>query len=387
MNSFKGIKKKVDKKKWVKFKFSDLVDNIVEKVTPKKSTLKNYIGLEHLDPGSLKIRRYGETSSLVGDKQKIYKNDFILAKRNAYLKRVAISEFDAIASAHSFVLRAKSENILPEFLSFFLLSELFWQRAIQISVGSLSPTINWKSLANQEFLLPVKKDQKKLVELFQSLNTYIEDEFNIEDSFKTIILSSLKKLFSKIKKKETLINLCVNPPNYGANTPSCDYDNNIRFLRITDIGEFGELNEKKVSARSHDEKFILKYGDFLFARTADTGRSYYYKKNDGICTHAGYLIRFRLDISKILPEYLYYFTQTLEFKKWIKQTTRTGTLGNINAKEFSKLMIPITTTINQKKIITETSNLYQSFVKIKRKIDASKNFQKSLINEIFNDIY
>ncbi len=122
----KSIENKIDRTNWKKWKFSDLVENIVEKVVPKDSGLKKYIGLEHLDSGSLKIRCFGETASLIGDKLKIYKGDLIFAKRNAYLKRVAIAEFDAVASAHSLVLRPKSENVLPEFLPFFLLSEKFW---------------------------------------------------------------------------------------------------------------------------------------------------------------------------------------------------------------------------------------------------------------------
>ena len=70
---------------------------------------------------------------------------------------MAIADFDAVASAHSMVLRPNPENILPEFLPFFLLSEKFWQRAIEISVGSL-PTINWK-VAKQEFLLRPKTNK------------------------------------------------------------------------------------------------------------------------------------------------------------------------------------------------------------------------------------
>ena len=128
----KIIENKINRSNWIKFKFSDLVENITEKASPKNSDLKHYIGLEHLDSGSLEIKRFGKTSDLKGDKQKIYKGDFILAKRNAYLKRVAIAKFDALASAHSFVLRAKEENILPSFLPFFLLSDQFWSKAIEI---------------------------------------------------------------------------------------------------------------------------------------------------------------------------------------------------------------------------------------------------------------
>ena len=70
-----AIKNNVNKSQWVKWKFSDLVENIVEKVVPKDSELDRYIGLKNLDSGSLKIRRFGETSSLIGDKLKIYKRN------------------------------------------------------------------------------------------------------------------------------------------------------------------------------------------------------------------------------------------------------------------------------------------------------------------------
>ena len=68
INATEAIENIIDCSKWTKWKFSDLVDNIVEKVVPRESGLEHYIGLEHLDSGSLKIRRFGETSTLKGDK-------------------------------------------------------------------------------------------------------------------------------------------------------------------------------------------------------------------------------------------------------------------------------------------------------------------------------
>ena len=79
INATEAIENIIDCSKWTKWKFSDLVDNIVEKVVPRESGLEHYIGLEHLDSGSLKIRRFGETSTLKGDKLKIYKGDLIFA--------------------------------------------------------------------------------------------------------------------------------------------------------------------------------------------------------------------------------------------------------------------------------------------------------------------
>lgn len=383
VNIVEIIEKAIDRSKWEKFKFSDLFENVVEKVVPKNSGLEHYIGLEHLDSGSLHIKRFGDTSSLIGDKLKIYKGDIIFAKRNAYLKRASIAPFDAVASAHSLVLRAKEKNVLPEFIPFFLMSEKFWERAIEISVGSLSPTINWKSLAKQEFLLPPKDQQAQLAELLWAMDELIEREKEVLNRFELSLFSLLKNSFNNLKNKKSLIDLCVEPPKYGANSPAVDYDNEIRYLRITDIGNFGNLNEEKVSASEHDDKYLLKYGDFLLARSADPGRSYYYKDSDGKCTHAGYLIKFTLDLNKILPEFLYFFTQTKEFKLWINQTTRTGTLSNINSKEFSRLQIPITDIEKQKSIIESINNLYNLYRKVETKIQTSKLLQKSLINQVF----
>lgn len=56
---------------------------------------------------------------------------------------------------------------LPEFLPYFLQSDQFHQRALEISVGSLSPTINWRTLRTQEFVLPGLDDQ---AEIFQVLH-------------------------------------------------------------------------------------------------------------------------------------------------------------------------------------------------------------------------
>ena len=40
-------------------------------------------------------------------------------------------------------------------------SDNFWDVAIRISVGGLSPTINWKQMAKQEFLLHQKTSKQK----------------------------------------------------------------------------------------------------------------------------------------------------------------------------------------------------------------------------------
>jgi type I restriction enzyme S subunit len=373
----------LDKSNWESFRFEEIAFRVTEGVDPNTTLLEKYIGLEHIDPENIHVKRFGTPDDVSGGKLKCYPGDVIFGKRRAYQRKAAIVEFEGICSAHAFVFRANPEVIDLNLFPFFLHSDQFMNRAIDISVGGLSPTINWGDLKGQEFLLPPKADQARLAELLWAMDDVIEKETKVLEKFKKYLETSLKDIFQLNSKRIPLVDLCTDPPKYGANSPSTEFQNNIRYLRITDIGDFGELNLEKVSATIHEDKYLLTYGDLLLARTADPGRSYYYKPEDGICTHAGYLIKFRLNLNTIIPEYLYYFTQTVEFKSWINKTTRKGTISNINAAEFSKLKIPIAEIEKQKAYIQKIKAQYNLLKQVGFKLKSTQALQKSLFNHFF----
>jgi len=146
-------------------KFGDTAQNVAVRVDPADAKTDVYVGLEHLDPSTLHLRQWGQPSDVTGQKLAFKKGDVIFGRRRAYQRKLAVAEFDGICSAHAMVVRAKPKMILPEFLPFFLQSDMFMERAIEISVGSLSPTINWKTLKVQEFPLPPLDDQKRIAEI------------------------------------------------------------------------------------------------------------------------------------------------------------------------------------------------------------------------------
>ncbi|MGB7567576.1 MAG: restriction endonuclease subunit S [Chitinivibrionales bacterium] len=160
--------------KWHKKTFGSFVDNISEHVEPDDTVLDKYIGLEHLDSGQSKIIRWGTPDEVIGVKLEVYKGDIIFGKRRAYQRKAALADFDAICSAHSMVLRANKHNVNISYLLAFIHSDLFMNRAVEISEGSLSPTIKWKTLSKQEFPLPPLEEQKQIAALFQSIETAIE---------------------------------------------------------------------------------------------------------------------------------------------------------------------------------------------------------------------
>jgi type I restriction enzyme S subunit len=376
-NLTKAIESKIDKNKWVRWKFSDLVENIVEKVVPKECGLADYIGLKHLDTGSLHIRRFGKCSEISGDKLRIYKGDLIFAKRNSYLKRVSIAKFDAVASAHSLVLRAKPENVLPEFLPFFLMSESFWNRAIEISVGSLSPTINWRVLAKQEFQLPPKDQQAELAELFWLMDKAIEKELALLDRLDSTKFATQRNSFDKKGLSKIEIGNCGKV--FSGGTPNRNkeeyWNGTIPWVKTAEVNYgFISETEEKITETGLDKsaaKMIKSYSVLvaMYGQGVTRGRVAI-NRIPVCCNQACAVIEPNEDYE---AEFIFNY---LEFKyEELRSLAHGANQQNLNLKDLDKKI--------QKEINKELRTIRKSSSLIISQVNSSKCLQKSLINKVF----
>lgn len=173
-----------DRTGWKRMAFGEFADSIGERAEPKDAQEEIYVGLEHLDPQSLHIRRWGKGSDVIGGKLRFRKGDIIFGKRRAYQRKLAVAEFGGICSAHAMVIRARPDKVLPEFLPFLMMSDRFMNRAVEISVGSLSPTINWTTLKLEEFDLPPLDQQRRIAEILWAVDAtnvqYDKSQKNLE---------------------------------------------------------------------------------------------------------------------------------------------------------------------------------------------------------------
>ena len=146
--------------------------------------------------------------------------------------------------------------------------------------------------------------------------------------------------------EKTSIGNCCYELEYGMNAPSKNFDGINKYIRITDIDE--QTAEYKqdflVSPDAPlEDKYIVKDGDILFARTgASTGKTYIYNPQDGKIYYAGFLIRANVK-NENNPKFVFYQTKTYRYKKWISiMSMRSGQPG-INSQEYAsyKFLIPI----------------------------------------------
>lgn len=195
------------KSSWKVVMFSDIVQNVAVRVDPADAKTDVYVGLEHLDPSTIHLRQWGHPSDVSGQKLAFMKGDVIFGRRRAYQRKLAVAEFDGICSAHALVVRAKPKMILPEFLPFFLQSDMFMKRAIEISVGSLSPTINWKTLRVQEFPLPPLDEQKRIAEILWAVDEAVEKWIEAYRQSELALSSLRSQILQELSQTEECISL------------------------------------------------------------------------------------------------------------------------------------------------------------------------------------
>lgn len=189
----------IDKSTWKIHTFDQIAVNVNDRIdVPAESGLERYVGLEHLTPGELRISRWADPAEAKAQKLHFIPGDVIFGRRRAYQRKVAQADFEGLCSAHALVLRAKPDVCIEEFLPHFIASDSFMERAIGISVGSTSPTVNWKDLRHQEFLLPPIEEQHRIADLLwqfeQTLESLSEAEQIVSNSRETAFESLIREL-------------------------------------------------------------------------------------------------------------------------------------------------------------------------------------------------
>lgn len=260
---------------WQMVKFGDIAKHISTRVEPSETELDIYVGLEHLDPDSLKIKRHGVPSDVAGQKLLVKKGQIIFGKRRAYQRKIAVADWDCICSAHAMVLEANSEKVIPEFLPFFMQSDVFMNRAVVVSEGSLSPTIKWKNLAVQDFLIPDFEGQKSLIGIMRARLDSIGAVENAINGAKKLIDILLKDCVCNVATENNSNNLIIEGwtlkkftdiANYqlGRAFPSTDYcESGVKLLRPGNLYDTGRVGWSGSDTICLPENYKAENSDYL----------------------------------------------------------------------------------------------------------------------------
>jgi type I restriction enzyme, S subunit len=394
----------LDKSSWQTYRFDQIARSITERVDPNNTDLEVYIGLEHIDSDSIHIKRTGTPDDVNGQKLRCYPGDVIFGRRRAYQRKAAIATVDAFCSAHSLILRANPDVIDPKLFPFFLHSDSFMHRAIDISVGSLSPTINWGTLKHQEFQLPLKDQQARLAELLWAMDEVLEKDLTTMDKLSLALDSDIENKIHGVNLTGHTIQQVIDNlskiKNVGTLTDfgKIFKGKGISKSEIVDKGHpcvrYGELYTKHhrlirkfhsfITDESAANSIKLKKSDVLFAGSGETiaeiGKSAAFIGDEDVYAGGDILIFRPYDMD---GTYLGYLLNSQLVRQQLNKYGTGATVMHIYASDIEKIKIPIIKKEEQVKIGQHLESITDNISMLKIKISSSKSLQKSLINQIF----
>ena len=348
---------------WTEMTFGEMAEQVSERVDdPKTAGVEVYVGLEHLDPEDLRIRRRGTPDDVEATKLRVRPGQIIFGKRRAYQRKVAVADFDGIASAHAMILQEKPA-LYPGFLPFFMQSDVFMDRAVTISEGGLSPTIKWKTLAAEKFLLPPPEQQRELVELMQGFERAVEageQSVTAASAFRTTLGENL------IDRGDatTLVRLDKVTDIVGGKqlSPVHTKGENMRpYLRAANIRpgwiDFSDVNEMNFEPREQ-ERLTVKPGDTLLmegnANPNYVGTPALYDDSmpEGHCIQ-NTVIRVRsAEPRKLLPKYLYVLLQHLFQSGKFKELASGSSIKHLGSTRVAKIQVHVPDPAIQEEVVT-----------------------------------
>jgi type I restriction enzyme S subunit len=402
---------KLDKSNWLTTKLGDLATEISKRVdNPSTSEYDRFVSLRSFVSGDIKIKSWEPTDNLASSAKAFQAGDILFARRNAYLRRASLVDFDGCCSGDAFVLRENHDKVVPGFLAFLLNSDALWDYANSNAAGTMSKRVKWRDLAEYEFLLPPKDEQTKLAELLWAMDEVIESEYDALEKLDNSFLTNRKYFIEngvnqtsqskKIKfgkicsdwQTEKLNNVCRLISGNAFKSTSFKDSGNYQVLRIGNITEEG-LNLAKsgvfvTEITTKEVKYLIPKGAIVLSLTGTNGKRDYGFPSL-MDSHNQYLLNQRLvmliaDESFLLFEFLFLISKMELFQaKFFLNATGTANQANVSIADVSEIEIPIPSIQEQKLIVYKMNQIRIAIVNSKNQISSSRALQKSLINQVF----
>ena len=379
-----------------KYRFSEIAINVTDKRMPVPEDKDLYIAPNNLDTDTLSVPEYGYKVDLNGTKLIMHKGDMLFGRREPQLKKAAIAPHNGLFSAHGMIFHPREEVITKEFFPFFISSDYFFDAAIRISVGSLSPTVNWKDLKDLEFDIPDLKAQREYAKVLWAMirakKAYKELIKKTDDLVKSQFIEMFGDPVENPMNWETQSLLSLGVCKNGMNFHSSDSGVEVNCLGVGDFKDYDVISAtEELPTVSLNEMpsadYLLKNEDIVFVRSngnkAMVGRSVMVYPRKNPTTFSGFCIRFRNTTSQVIAPFLLRVLKTDSMRKMMYG--RGANIQNLNQQTLASLNIPIPPIGMQKHFVSFVEQSDKSKFAAKQALNNLNASQKALMNQIFGE--
>ena len=312
--------------------------------------------------------------------RKFVKGQVLFGRRRAYQRKVAYAEFDGICSGDILIFEAIEENLLPELLPFLIQSDGFFEKALATSAGSLSPRTKFKELADYEFLLPPKSEQKCLAELLWAADEMIEKEKREREKvemYKTSVSDDFFKTIESSKPIKSFGNV------FTGSTPSTKisefWNGEYPFLTPTEINNTLEPQtaSRFVTFEGLKASRKISKGDVLVTCVGEIGRITIAPQK---CC-ANQQINIISPNNTIDSKYLFYGLK--QYKNLLLKATTISVVPILVKSSFENIQIPDFPINIKESFVKRMDDIEQQIERCSLLLEQSQQIKQELINKVF----
>ena len=372
---------------WTRVAFGKMATNVTERVDrPAESGVDRYVGLAHLEPDSLRIHRWGVPTDVFGTKLLFRKGDIVFGRRRAYQRKLAVAHFDGICSAHALVLRAQPRVVLSDFLPFFMQSERFIARAQQISVGSLSPTINWKTLEREEFALPPLPEQRRIANLLAHIDLTSHALQETAQASQRLQAAMFTKLVVDSDAAcRRLGSLLSDPPRNGCSAVVAPRPTGHWVLALNALSKWGYRSGalKPVRKTKAMRAALLRPGDLLISRSNTrelVGLPGIFGEQRNDVSYPDTMMRLRPNEECLHVNYLELFLRSSNGRRQIQRLAAgtSASMKKINRDNVKKIMVVVPEPHEQAAIVSRVGEVTKPLEAVRSRLSELNNLRKLL---------
>lgn len=380
---------------WKMVKFGEVVANVNLVVrNPETSGIERIVGLEHIDPENLHIRRWDTIEGGTSFTRRFVPGQTLFGKRRAYQRKVAYAEFEGICSGDILTFETKDQKLLlPELLPFICQSDAFFDYALGTSAGSLSPRTSWTALKDFEFPLPPIDEQKRISDILweadKVVSAYSNSLLAVQQAKCALVDELVWGEHPQYPLGEILTYASDGP--FGSKLKTEHYSTNgaivVRLQNIIPL-RYDDSDKAYIPIEYFKElkRYSLKPGDILVAGLGDethpVGRACIVPESLGAAINKADCFCLRPRTEVILSEYLCYFLNSSFARKEMMRITQGTTRFRINVSNLRTVTAVVPSIMVQQVFVDNMKEVDRCEQEIEEHIKLSTQLAKGIIPSI-----
>ena len=294
----------------------------------------------------------------LSDESKKYlleKGDLLVARTGAtYGKTLIITSSEKSVYASFLIKITLNPNIIiHKFYWHFSRSKSYWDQAFRLVSSSSQPQFNTGALKKISIPippLPVQEEIVRILDKFTALEAELEAELEARRKQYEFYRDQLLTFGDEVEWRPLGE---IGDFTYGY-TAKAQNQGDVRFIRITDIGNNGCLNKddvKYITLSDESKKYLLKVGDLLVARTGATFGKTLIITSSGKYVYASFLIKITLDSNLIGNKFYWHFSKSKFYWKQALKLVSASSQPQFNTGALKKILVPVPPLAEQERIV------------------------------------